>query len=376
MLRRIGLAVAAPALAIAISLVVASAILLLSGESPIEVFSEMWSFGSQLNSVISMINRAVPYYIAGLAVAIGFKMNLFNIGVEGQFYIAALVAAVVGAAVNLPAPIHVLFICLVAMTTGALWAGIAGVLKATRGVNEVISTIMLNNIVSKGLAAWLLTQFRFDDGSGSLQIATEPIPESGLMPNLNGWLEAIGFDVPQGARLTGFVLVAIALGVGYYVLIWRTRFGYDLRATGLNPFAARSSGVDSNGMVIKAMLLSGGMAGLIAMSYLLGEFGRFTGDFPIGIGFTGIGIALLGRNHPVGIALGALLWGFMERGAQRLDLIDVPKEIVVIMQGTIVLSVVVAYEIVRRIRQAQEQHEVSSRVDDERVVDTMAAAPA
>ena len=365
--RRIGLAVAAPALALAISMGVSSLVLLASGNNPLDVYSSMWSFGTQLNSIISMINRAVPYYVAGLAVAIGFKMNLFNIGVEGQYYLAALIAAIVGAAVDLPAPLHVALICLTAVVVGAAWAGIAGVLKATRGVNEVISTIMLNNIVILGLAAWILNRFRAE--STSLQIQTEPLPASALMPNLNSWLEAIGLDVPQGARLTGFLLIAALVGVAYYVLLWRTRFGYDLRSSGINPWAAASSGVDPKGMAVKAMLLSGGTAGLVGMAYLMGDFGKFTGDFPVGLGFTGIAIALLGRNHPVGIALGALLWGFMERSAQRLDLDGVPKEIVVIMQGTIVLAVVVAYEIVRRIRQAQEQHEVSVQVDDERAID-------
>lgn len=373
--RRVALAVAAPVLAILISLTVSSAILMASGDKPLDIYSSMWDFGTQTNSIISMLNRAVPYYLAGLAVAVGFKMNLFNIGVEGQYYLAALLAGVVGAWLDLPAPLHVASICIVAMAVGAAWAGIAGVLKATRGVNEVISTIMLNNIVLLGLGAWLMARFRESDTGGSLQIATERIPASGLMPNLNGWVEAIGIDVPQGSRLTGFLLVAVLAGAVFYVVLERTRFGYDLRASGHNSWAAAASGVDAKGMVVKAMLLSGGFAGLVGLSYLLGDFGRFTGDFPTGLGFTGIAVALLGRNHPVGIGLGALLWGFLERSAQRLDLEDVPKEIVTIMQGTIVLSVVVAYEIVRRIRQAQLQREVSSKVEDERVAD-VAGAPA
>jgi simple sugar transport system permease protein len=364
--RRVALALAAPVLAVSIAVVVSSLVLLASGDDPLDVYQSMWSFGSQSNSIISMVNRAVPYYLAGLAVAVGFKMNLFNIGVEGQYYLAAIVAAIVGAAVDLPGPIHVAFICMVAMGTGAFWAGIAGVLKATRGVNEVISTIMLNYIVLGGLSAWLLARFRAD--SDSLQVVTKDLPASGLMPSLNPWLETLGVDIPQGARLTGFLLVAIAVGVAYYVVLFRTRFGYDLRASGLNPWAARTSGIDPKGMVVKAMLVSGAISGLVGLSYLLGDFGRFTGDFPIGIGFTGIAVALMGRNHPVGIALGALLWGFMERAAQRLDLDGVPKEIVVIMQGTMVLSVVVAYEIVRRVRAAQQQRDVSSQVDDERVM--------
>lgn len=376
MARRILLAVAAPLLAVAIALGVSSLVLIASDHPPLEIYQSMWSFGTQLNSIISMINRAVPYYLAGLAVAVGFKMNLFNIGVEGQYYFAALIAGIVGAAFTLPSVLHVLAILAVAMASGAFLAAIAGVLKATRGVNEVISTIMLNNIVLGGFGAWLLTRARYDDGSGSLQIATKPIAESGRIPNLNRWLEAVGVDVPAGARLSGFLLVAVVVGVVYYLVVWRTRFGYDLRASGMNPWAAKASGVDDKGMVVKAMLLSGGMAGLVGLSSLLVEDGRFAGDFQTGIGFTGIAVALVGRNHPVGIALAALLWGFMERSAQRLDLEGVPKEIVVIMQGTIVLSVVVAYEVVRRARAAQQQREVSAQVADQRVPDATAGVPA
>lgn len=367
-LGRVSLALAAPALAVAIAITISSLVLLASGDNPLEVYSSMWSFGTQLNSIISMLNRAVPYYVSGVAVAIGFKMNLFNIGVEGQYYLAALLAAVVGATLDLPAPLHALCILVVGMAIGAGWAGIAGVLKATRGVNEVISTIMLNNIVLLGLGAWLLTRYQAE-GRVGLQIRTEALPDSARIPTLNPVLEAIGLDPPAGSRLTGFLLIAVLVGVAYYLVIWRTRFGYDLRASGLNPWAAAASGVAPKAMVVKAMLLSGAIAGLVGMSQLLGEFGAFTGDFPTGLGFTGIAIALLGRNHPAGIALGALLWGFMERSAQRLDLEGIPKEIVVIMQGTIVLSVVVAYEVVRRIQAARQQREVSAQVDDERVSD-------
>jgi len=367
-LRRIALACAAPALAAVIAIVVSTIVLLASGDHPLEIYRSMWSFGIRTNSIISMVNRAVPYYLAGLAVAVGFKMNLFNIGVEGQYYLAVVVAAIVGANVHLPAPIHVTVVCVVAIAVGAAWAGIAGVLKATRGVNEVISTIMLNQIVLGGLATWIVTRYRAP--GASLQLQTRELPSSALMPNLNSWLEHLGVDVPPGSRLTGFVLVAIAAGAVYYVLLWRSRFGFDLRASGWNPWAAASSGVDQRGMAVKAMVVSGALAGLVGMSILLdgGTFGRYTGDFPTGIGFTGIAVALLGRNHPVGIGLGALLWGFMERAAQRLDLEGVPKEIVTIMQATLLLSVVVAYEVVRRVRLAQQQHEVSSQVDDERVV--------
>jgi simple sugar transport system permease protein len=296
-------------------------------------------------------------------VAIGFKMNLFNIGVEGQYYLAALIAAAVGAALHLPAPIHVAIILIVAMAVGAAWAGIAGVLRVKRGVSEVISTIMLNNIVLLGLGAYILNRVKVANVGGELDITTKPIPASGLIPSLNPVLEKVfGIDVPPGYDLTGFLLVAVVVGIGFYLVVWRSRFGFDLRASGLNPWAAASSGVDPGGMVVRTMLLSGAIAGLVGMTTLLGDFGKFNGDFPLGLGFTGIAVALVGRNHPAGIGLAALLWGFMERSSQRLDLEDVPKEIVVIMQGVIVLSVVVAYEVVRRAALASEQRAVSEQL--------------
>ncbi|CAN5348794.1 ABC transporter permease [soil metagenome] len=355
-IRRIGLGMLAPASALILALLVSSAALLLIERSPVDAFSSMASYGTTPDSLISIVNRAVPLFLAGLAVAIGFKMNLFNIGVEGQYRLAALLAASVGAAVTLPAPLHVALIVLVAMAVGAVWAGIPGVLKVRRGVHEVISTIMMN-FIATGISAYLLANYlRAENAPNDLIIKTPPIPASGRLPPLNGI-----FGLTDRPNLFSFVVVAVVVGIAFYLLIWRTRFGFDLRASGLNPEAARVSGVDSGGMVIRTMLLSGAIAGLVGMSDLLGFFHQYTLDFPVGLGFTGIAVALLGRNHPVGIALGALLFGFIERSAQILDLENVPKEIIVIMQGVIILSVVIAYEVVRRLIEAQEVRAAAER---------------
>jgi simple sugar transport system permease protein len=351
-LRRFALGMLAPLSAIVFAVVVSSLALWASGNPPLTAWREMIEYAANVNTFISIVNRSVPLYLSAMAVAVGFKMNLFNIGVEGQYQLAALLAASAGAAVTLPAPIHVLFILVTGMAVGAAWAGIAGVLKATRGVHEVISTIMLNAIVTAGLLAYLLVYLR-DEDSGQI-IKTPEIPTSGRMPNLNRLVELVGFEVPRGSELQGFVLVAVLVGVAYYVVVWRTRFGYDLRASGVNPWAALTSGVNPKGMIVRTMLISGALAGLVGMSQLLGFFNRYHQDFPTGLGFTGIGIALLGRNHPVGMAIGALLFGFMTRSAQILDLKDIPKEIIDIMQAVILLSVVVAYEVVRRIIAATE----------------------
>lgn len=357
--RRILYALAAPVLAVVIAFIVSSIFLLLADASPAETFSSMWDYGTRTDSLISTVNRAIPLYISGVAVAIGFKMGLFNIGVEGQYRIATVVAAGVGAAVSLPAPLHVALILVVAVLSGMAWVAIPVVLKVTRGVSEVIATIMMNAI-SIGVTAWLLTNLLTDESDTSLATGTKVIPESGRFPTFNWLLEWMGVEVRRGFELRGFVVVAILVGVAYYILVWRTRFGYELRASGTNPTAAQVAGVNPNAMVAKTLLLSGGTAGLVGMSYLLGAIPyRYDTSFPAEYGFNGIAVALLGRNHPVGIAIGALLFGFMDRSAQILDLEGIPKEIVVIMQGVIVISVVIAYELVRRLRQQQQERAVA-----------------
>ncbi len=363
MIRRAGLALAAPLLALVFAVVVSSLFLWLAGASPLDAYSSMWTYGTRSDSLISMVNRAIPLYISALAVAVGFKMGLFNIGVEGQYRMAAITAGAVGAAVSLPAPLHVTLILLTAMLAGMAWVAIPAILKVTRGVHEVIGTIMMNSI-SFGLTAWLLANWFKTDRGSSLTLATGDIDESGRFPTLNWLLEAVGIELRPGSHLQGFLIIAILLGVAYYVLIWRTRFGYELRATGINPIAAQVAGVRSKAMTLKALFLSGAIAGLIGMSHLIGTSPyRYDTDFPRDWGFTGIAVALLGRNHPVGIGIGALLFGFMERSALRLDLEGIPKEIVSIMQGTIVISVVVAYELVRRYRQTQQQKAVTRQTD-------------
>lgn len=343
----------APVAALAFAFGVSSVALLIAGESPVVAFAEMWRFGVRDASIVSMLNAAVPLYLSGLAVAIGFKMGLFNIGVEGQYRIAALLAAAVAAAVSLPAPLHVLVIVVVAMAVGGAWAGIAGILKVTRGVHEVISTIMLN-FIAFGIAAYLFDTYLRDTEAASSVPKTPEIAGSGRFPSLTPLAKLLGIEVSGGQQLQGFLLVAVLVGVLYHLLINRTRFGFDLRASGINAAAAEASGVDSKAMILRAMMLSGAVAGLVGLGPLLGFFFRYTLDFPQNLGFDGIAVALLGRNHPVGVALGALLFGWLGRASQILDLEGIPKEVVVIIQGVVVLSVVVAYEVAFRFVRAQE----------------------
>ncbi len=356
LLRRVGLALAAPVLALAFALVVTSVVLAISGAAPLATFQAMVEYGVRPRSLALTLNSATAFYLAAVAVAIGFRMNLFNIGVDGQYRIAALAAASVGGAVALPQPLHVGLILVVGMAVGGLWAAIPALLKVYRGVSEVIATIMLNAIAGF-LIAFLLQEGRLGEkAEGSNTIATPEIPESGAVP---------GLPLVPGSPLHvyGLIVVAVLVGVAYWFVLGRTRFGFDLRATGMSESAAVASGVSVKRMVVTSMVLSGAVAGLIGLPQLLGGTNRAFGqDFPAGIGFTGIAIALLGRNHPVGIAFAAALWAFLNSSAQILDLNDVSPDIVQITQAVIVLSVVVAYEVVRRYRVTALQREVGRQL--------------
>ena len=350
-IRRVALTLAAPLLAIVISVLITSLVLAATGTPAFHTFKIMIDYAGQPRTTTLIINSAVTYYFAALAVAVGFRMNLFNIGVDGQYRLGAMIAASVGGAVNLPAPLHITLIIAVAVAVGAMWAGIAGLLKVYRGVSEVISTIMLN-FIATGLVAYLLAPGRLAVTTvGSNNIGTKPIPKSGQVPG-------IGLIPDSALKVYGLIVLAVVAGFAYWFLIERTRFGFELRATGLNEEAAVASGVNVKRMVLVSMLISGGVAGLVGMPQLLGSSYTYSLDFPAGLGFTGIAIALLGRNTAVGVAIGALLFGFLDNASQILDLEGVAKEIVLITQGVIVLSVVIAYELVRRYRIIAQQRDV------------------
>jgi len=363
--------IAAPLLAAVVAVVVSSIALLIADESPLTAFREMWKTIDSKQSVVLITNNAVPYYVAGVAVAIGFKMNLFNIGAAGQYQLGALLAAGAGAAVTLPAPIHVSFVMLVAVVVGAAYAAIAGFLKVWRGVNEVISTIMLNYIAI-GISAFLLAEPLRNNSSGNIA-QTRTLPESARLPDLNGIVEGLGVSLPDGVVVQGFLPFAVVLGIGYHLLLNRSRFGFNLRVSGANPAAARTSGVNPKRMVLTTIILSGAVAGLIGMGPLLTEEFSYGDQFPKSLGFTGLALALLGRNHPVGIVAAAVVWATIERATQRLSTLGIPQEIGVILQGTFLLAAVIAYEVVRRRSEAAEARAAAERVPD---TPTLEPAPA
>ena len=354
--QRLTLALTAPAVALVIAVVLSSIVLLVSGSNPLAAYGDMVAHAGKLETQVDILNRATPLYLSGVAAAIGFRMNLFNIGVEGQYLLAFIVAAYLGAQVDLPSVLHITFIMVVAMAVGGAYSGAAGVLKVTRGVNEVISTIMLNAVAISGLVVWGNAAWQ-DSGQQSGEVTrlhTAPISDSGLMPDINGLLGLVTRDVGQGKRLTGVLIVAIVVGILYHIALNRTVFGFDLRASGANPSASHVGGVSPKRMVVVAMALSGAVAGLVGMTELMNA-GYYPSNPIKLLGFAGIAVALLGRNHPAGVAVAALIFAFLDISSGILQISGAAsREIVEIMKGVIILTAVIAYEVMRRIREREE----------------------
>jgi simple sugar transport system permease protein len=322
--------------AVLIAFAISGVLLAITGKNPFVAYSKMFEVGTRPDKIFETLTRATPFIIAAVAVAIGFKMNLFNIGVEGQFLFGMFWAAVAGAYVSLPAPLHVLFCLVVGVVAGASWAGIAAWLKVKRGVNEVISTIMLNALALQVLD-WLFNEyFRFDDGTGTLDVRTKKLPESAWTP-----------DLVKG-DLNSFIIISLLVAAGFWALVFKTRFGFRLRASGYNAIAAQTAGISANRMIVVAMLISGGVAGLAGLPYLLGDGHSYGTTRPSGYGFTGIAVALLGRNHPAGMVVAAVLYGFLDAVGGPLQLEGIPSSIVRVIQGITLLSVVIVNEAVGR----------------------------
>jgi simple sugar transport system permease protein len=352
------LALSAPVLALVAAFAITSLVLLAAGDPVLDVWDQILSIPETRN-VGNIVDNATVLYLSGVAAAIGFRMNLFNIGVDGQYRVAAFTAAVVAGQAWLPGYLNTVLAIMAAIAVGAVWAGIAGVLRATRGVSEVISTIMLNAIATF-LVAYLLRKAAVEQ-AGSNVVATPQIPEGSRIPNITI------SDGPPVVDVYGFLIIAILVGFLYWFVLNKTRFGFDLRATGQSVTAATASGINVTRMTVYAMLLSGAVAGLVGLPILFGSQYSYGSTFQSGLGFAGIAVALLGRNNPVGIAIGALLFAYLDEQSNPLQiLVGVSPDIVAITQGTIVLTVVISYEIVRRYGVRLEQQAVARALERER----------
>jgi simple sugar transport system permease protein len=277
-----------------------------------------------------------PYILAGLAVAVGFKCGLFNIGAEGQFGIGALCSAFVGYSIHgLPWYIHLPLALLAGAAGGAIWGAIPGFLKGLTGAHEVVITIMMNYI-SFLLSDWLLNGPMKAPGFRPL---TPVIENSAMLPRF----------FPDPLRFNWGFILALAMAVFVYWFLFKTTLGFEIRAVGANPDGARYAGMNIVRNFAIAMTLSGALAGLAGTVQVLGIDHWVGQGFSAGYGFDSIAIALLGQSHPVGVVLAALLWGTLRSGATSMQsLAGVPIEIISIIQGLVIVFVA-APAVIRRI---------------------------
>ncbi|MBC7082447.1 MAG: ABC transporter permease [Firmicutes bacterium] len=325
-----------PVVAVALALVLGAVLVKLGGKSPVAAYSALvrGAFGGVGNLAETLIN-VTPLIFTGLAVAFSFRCGLFNIGAEGQLIMGQVASAWVGFALTgLPAFVHMPLALVAGVAAGAAWGAVPGYLKARLGVHEVINTIMMNYIALY-LSHYLVI--------GPLK-APGPLP---VTPTIAPAARLWRFLPPTRLHL-GVVLAVAAVWLVYYVL-FRTTLGYEIRAVGQNPEAARYGGISVRRNIVLAMVISGGLAGAAGAVQVLGLQYKFLDIFSFtGYGFDGIAVALLGRNHPLGVLAAACLFGTLARGAILMQSIArIPKEIIGIVQATIVLFVA-ADEIIRR----------------------------
>ena len=350
--------------AVAFTGLVGSAIILSYGESPLFVYSTIWQFStSRASDVARVLEQATPLIFSALAVSVAFKAGMFNIGVEGQYIVGMMTATMAAVWLDLPAVVHLPVVVLAAMAGSMIWAFVPAILKVKTGAHEVVTTIMMNGI-SVSLVAWaLLNPLRTAD-TGFVDLRSDRFPESAVMPPL---APALGLEdqIPSSAHLTWLFPLALLACAAVWFLLFRTRLGYEARAVGASPGSAEAGGISIGATQLKVFLISGALAGFVGLNYLLGDAGFFGVNYETTLGFTGIAVAFLGRNHPVGILLSALLFGVLFRGEDGVAVAtDLPREITVILEGLLILSVVVAYEIARRV-QLRRQAEFIRQVEGE-----------
>ena len=316
-----------PLIAILISFAIGAVIMLATGNNPATAFGALLrgAFGSPLAVGRTLLN-ATPLIFTGLAVAVAFRAGLFNIGGEGQFYIGAITAAVVGVYLGSLGVVGMVLALAACAVAGFLWGAIPGFLKAYFGAHEVITTIMLN-YVGIYLATYLaLSPFRAE----GLVPGTAAIDLTARIPFLAAAL---------GRANYGFVFALVA-AAAVYLLLWRTKRGFEIRAVGLSPGAASYAGMGIGLNTVLALAIGGSLAALGGGEEVLGVYGKMSIPFVENLGYNGIGVALLGRNHPVGVILGAILFGGMIAGAQEMQFAtDVPLQLADVLLAVILLLV-------------------------------------
>ena len=344
-----------PVLAVFTALVVGGVLIKISGSDPLLAYQGLWegAFGSP-KAISETFVWATPYIFAGLAVALGFKGGLFNIGAEGQLALGAVAAAWVGYALpkvlntDIPAMIHVPLAVGAGILAGGVWGAIPGWLKARTGSHEVINTIMMNYI------ALLITSFLLN---GTMK-DPNPLNVVARTPNVADSARIGRIFADPALRVHWGTLAAFVVAGLVWWLLWKTTRGFEIRTVGLNPDAARYAGINVGRTMIMTMALSGMLAGFAGAIEVTALNYRHELSFALGYGLDAIAIALLGRTHPVGVVLAAILFGAMRNGASRMQfLTQIPVDIISVVQALILLFVA-ADEIIRfiyRIRVPQEE---------------------
>lgn len=327
-----------PLVCLAVALGCAGGVVLLVGQSPVQVMGVLLdgAFGSP-RGLCYVLYYATTFVFTGLAVAVAFHGGLFNIGGEGQAVVGGLATGLVALWLSPYVSAWVMLPLMVAAGAlgGALWAAVPGYLQAYRGSHIVITTIMFNFIAASVLVYIMVNHVR---APGSMAIESAAFAPSAVLPSMQTALGWFGVDW-VGSPLNLSFFLAIAASVGVYLFLWHSRSGYRLRVVGASPGAAQYAGIRVQRHVMVSMAMSGALAGLVGMNEISGVSGRLLLEFVSGAGFTGIGVALMGRNHPVGIVLASLLFGALFQGGAEVSF-EVPgfgRDMVVMLQGFIVL---------------------------------------
>ncbi len=329
--------------------VVGSIIIAAYGENPLDVYATVWEFSTRRASDFArMLAIATPLIFSGLAVAVCFKAGLFNIGVEGQYKVGLAGAAAAAILLDfLPGPVLLPVVVLSAMAAGMAWAFIPAILKVKTGAHEVVTTIMMNGIATS-LVAWAVLNPLRSPEQGLIDLRTARFPSGALVPDIS---TTLGFEdaVPTSAHFTWLFPVAVLACMVIWFMLFRTRLGYEVRAVGSSSGSAEAGGVSIGAIQVKVFLISGALAGFVGLNHILGDRGYLGSNYETGLGFAGIVVAFLGRNHPAGVFLAAILIAMLSRGQDGVAVTtNLPTEILIILQGVLILSVVIAYELVNR----------------------------
>jgi simple sugar transport system permease protein len=327
-----------PLINLALAFLVAGLVIALIGEDPLAALTVMLKGAFVYpGSLGYTLYYTTNFIFTGLAVAVAFHAMLFNIGGEGQATLGGLGVALVCITLDpiLPGLLVIPIAIAGSALFGAAWAFIPGWLQAYRGSHIVITTIMFN-FIAAGLMVALLSGVMMSSGQGSPQ--TRAFAEAAWLPRMHEMLGWVGIKAASSPLNLSFVVALIAC-FGVWVLIWRTKFGYALRAMGHSEPAAIYAGIPVKRMVVIAMAISGALAGMMALNEILGVQHKLVLNFSAGYGFTGIAVALMGRNHPVGIILASLLFGALYQGGTELDFefTSITREMVLVIQGLIIL---------------------------------------